>query len=265
MTASETKAKTGMIFIRGMVLFLSVFITVSAYALETGKTETINIATPVWDGQTNEDGTGLFFDIIRAVYEPEGIKMKFEIMPWKRAVQEMLAGRADAVLDMYREDVTEEMLTPNYPLLTEFTVAVFKKERIKDWKSAESFSGLDLIWIRGYNYHNSRHLRGIKFNWSEIDDYDTAWRMLAKNRADAYLDAYTDATAYIKENNVDMNLYRMETIGGDKGYMVCKKSRKAEDFIKIYDKRIIELLASGELKKIFDKWNYPFQAGTWEK
>jgi len=265
MTASERKAKTGIIFVQGMILLSILCIAAGAYALEAGKIETINIATPAWEGQTNEDGTGLFFDIIRAVYEPGGIKMKFQIMPWKRAVQEMLAGRADAVLDMYREDIAEEMTAPNYPLLTEFTVAVFKKERITDWKGAESLSGLDLIWIRGYNYHNGRHLRGIKFNWSEIDDYDTAWRMLAKNRADAYLDAYTDATAYIKENNVDMNLYRMETIGRDKGYMVCKKSRKAEDLIRIYDTRIIELLASGELKKIFDKWNYPFQAGTWDK
>ena len=263
MTAFETKAKSGIIFVQGMVLFSVLCIAAGAYALEAGKIETIQIATPAWDGQTNEDGTGLFFDIIRAVYEPAGIKMKFQIMPWKRSVQEMLSGRADVVLDMYREDLEKDMIAPKYPLLKEFTVAIFKKERITDWKGAESLRGLDLIWIRGYNYHNSRHLRGIKFNWSEIDDYDTAWRMLAKNRADAYLEAYTDAAHYIKENKTDMNLYRMETIGGDKGYTVFKKSAKSEELVKIYDTRIVELLASGELKKIFDKWNYPFQADTW--
>jgi len=265
MTAQETKNRTGMIFMQGILLLLILCIAAGACAQEAEKIESIQIATPAWEGQTNADGTGLFFDIIRAVYEPGGIKVKFEIMPWKRAVQEMLSGRADAVLDMYREDIAEDMIAPNYPLLTEFTVAVFRKERIKEWKGAESLSGLDVIWIRGYNYHNSRHLRGIKFNWSEIDDYDTAWRMLSKNRADAYLEAYTDAKSYIKGNNVDMNLYRMETIGGDKGYMVCRKSRKAENLIRIYEIRIIELLSSGELKKIFDKWNYPFQADTWIK
>ena len=252
-----------MLFTQGMILGLILCIATGAYALEAEKTETIHIATPVWEGQTNEDGTGLFFDIIRAVYEPAGIKMKFQIMPWKRAVQTLLSGRADAVLDMYLEDLETDMIAPKYPLLKEFTVAIFKKERIKDWKGAESLSGLDLIWIRGYNYHNSRHLKGIKFNWSEIDDYDTAWRMLAKNRADAYLEAYTDAENYIKENKTDMNLYQMETIGGDKGYMVCKKSPKSEELVKIFDRRIVELLASGELEKIFAKWNYPFQTGTW--
>ncbi|MEZ4527925.1 MAG: transporter substrate-binding domain-containing protein [Desulfobacterales bacterium] len=265
MTASGKKSKTEMLFKQGMLLLLTLCIGAGAYAQEAAETETIDIATPVWEGQTNEDGTGLFFDIIRAVYEPAGIKMQFQIMPWKRAVQEMLSGKADAVLDMYSEDIAENMIAPSYPLLTEFTVAVFKKERIKEWKGIQSLSGLDLIWIRGYNYQNSRHLKGIKFNWSEIDEYDTAWRMLAKNRTDAYLDAYTDATAYIKENKVDMNLYTMETIGGDKGYMVCGKSPKSEEFVKIYDKRILELLASGELEKIFAKWNYPFQADTWMK
>jgi len=248
-----------------LILLLFICHTSWAYEKEPVNINTIHIATPAWEGQTNEDGTGLFFDIIRTVYEPAGIKMRFEIVPWKRAVQMILSNNADALLDIYRENIDENMSAPQYPLLTEFTVAIFKKNRIKNWTGVKSLEGISLIWLRDYDYHNTRHLKNIKLKWSEVDDYESAWRILEKDRADAYLEAYTDAKHYITSNKIDMNIYQMEKIGGDKGFMACPKTEKSKILINIYDKRIIELLKSGELKKIFEKWNYPFETNTWEK
>ena len=71
--------------------------------------------------------------------------------------------------------------------------------------------------------------------------------------------AYTDAQHYIRNNKIDMNLYRMEKIGGDKGFMACPKTERSKILIDIYDKRIKALLESGALEKIFEKWNYPFR------
>ena len=72
----------------------------SAVPVSGGEIKTIHIVTPAWPDQTNEDGNGLFFDIVRSIYEPAGIKMKYEIVPWKRAELMLNSNRADAMVDL---------------------------------------------------------------------------------------------------------------------------------------------------------------------
>jgi len=250
-------------FFKALPLFLLILIQTASVFGEDIKT--IQIATPVWEGQTNEDGTGLFFEIVRSIYEPVGIKMEFKFVPWKRAVYMIERCEADALLDSYRENITEKMIIPKYPLVKEYNVAVFKKDKIKKWEGVKSLEGLRLLWIRGYDFHKNPNMIYLYVKWEEIDDYETAWKMLDIDRADAYLDAFVDVRNFISKNKVDMTPYRMEFIFGENGYMAFSKSEKSEKLIAIYDKRIIELFKSGELKNIFKKWDYPFPDDIWSK
>lgn len=64
------------IFHHALIFFLIFFPAASVSGEDTDKITDIHIATPLWEGQTNKDGTGLFFDIVRSVYEPAGLTMK---------------------------------------------------------------------------------------------------------------------------------------------------------------------------------------------
>ena len=46
----------------------------------------IIMASEEWTNATNRDGTGLYWDIFRAVYEPVGIKTKFVIQSFDGSV-----------------------------------------------------------------------------------------------------------------------------------------------------------------------------------
>lgn len=229
---------------------------------EASKIETIHVVTPSWPDQTNEDGTGLFFDIVRGVYEPEGIKMTYEILPWKRAEVMIDRDRADAMVDVLRNNA---VLTPKHPMNVLPQYAAFKRERIGKWEGVKSLDGMRVIWFRGYDYHKNPHLSGVAPKWEEVDDYASAWRMLKTDRADFYLDAFADMDKYVGNNHVDMNVYRMEPVWNEKTYMSFSKSEKSEQLIRIYDKRIVELFDSGELEKIFEKWNYRFVPEAWKE
>jgi polar amino acid transport system substrate-binding protein len=75
-------------------IFISILLlvaSVSVLAIEEDgdkgmKPESITIATPVWKGWTNEDGTGLYFELLKLVYEPVGVSVQYEFVPWARAV-----------------------------------------------------------------------------------------------------------------------------------------------------------------------------------
>lgn len=99
----------------------------------------VNIGKP-----STPDGTGLFFEIVAAVYEPVGINVRYEIVPWIREKQ------ADAMLCVVKQNIGEGILAPKYPMVVEYTAAVFKKAKLPNWEGIGSLVGKNLIWPLGY-------------------------------------------------------------------------------------------------------------------
>ncbi len=246
------------------IILASILLFTNSVFSQPGKITEIRISTPSWEKQTNKDGTGLFFDIIRGVYEPVGIKMEYKIVPWKRALKEIRFKEADAMLGVLLDDAREQnQIIPKYPMITEYTTVVFKKEKIGKWEGVKTLKGRRAIWLRGYNYHTSPQLKDLDLTWNEIDTYIGAWNVLAKDRTDIYIDALHDIEQYIKLNNIDMNIYRKEVLWGENAYIGFSRTEKSEKLVKIYDKRIIELFRTNKLKQIHEKWDAKYLPGPW--
>ncbi|MCP4349645.1 MAG: transporter substrate-binding domain-containing protein [Desulfobacterales bacterium] len=247
----------------GIILSLILLFTNSVFS-QTDKITKIRIATPSWEKQTSRDGTGLFFDIIREVYEPVGIKMEYDFVPWKRALKEVRLKKADAMLGVLLDDAKEQnQIIPKYPMVTEYTTVVFKKGKIEKWEGVETLRGMHAIWIRGYNYHTSPQLKNLGLKWNEVDTYTGAWNLLARDRVDIYIDALHDIEQYIKVNNIDMNIYRREVLWGENSYIGFSKTERSEKLLKIYDKRIIELFRTNKLKEMHEKWGAKYLPEPW--
>ena len=222
----------------------------SAYGQEI---TTLHILTPAWEDYTNEDGTGLWFEILRKVYEPVGITMTFDIVPWERARQKVIAHEADALLGEYEYD---KLLMPRYHLDIETGSVVFKKDLT--WDGKESLEGKKVVWLRGYDYHLASALEGVNFQWHEVDTPAQALKMLKSGRVDFYMDDGDDMDSYMEKNNFDMTLYRREICYTANLYVAFGKSKRSEKLIKMYDARIPELLESGDLQQLFEKWEFTF-------
>lgn len=225
--------------------------------------DTIHIATPAWEDQTNPDGTGLFFDIVRRVYEPVGIRMTFDIVPWKRAEIWVESGRVDARLAVIR--TRPDQLMPTYPLYVDYTVAIFKEGR--EWQGLASLDGKRCVWPRGYRLDRIAPLDALSLKWVEVDAPKQAWMMLREDRVDFYLDARIDVERYIWKHKPDIGPIRIETLYGKNAYIHFADTDKSRELIAIYDARILALFRSGELEKLFEKWGVaytpePCQAGT---
>ncbi len=259
---SKSGSKRKVSFKAGLILILILSLTVSAFGEDTEKITEIRIVTPAWEGQTNEDGTGLYFDIVRSVYEPLGIKMTYEIVPWKRAELMINRNDADAMLCAQRK---KKRLTPKYPMFVENTVALFKKENIKEWKGIETLRGKRAVWIRGYDLHMIAKLKHLNLEPHEVNEHRQAWKLIEKGTFDFYIDVLVDIDLYIRKNKPDMTPYQIEILDTSNAYMSFAKTGKSDKLIEIYDKRIMEIFKSGELKKMYEKWNTRFSPGGWEE
>ena len=67
-------------------------------AMAGGSPTEIILASEELANATNKDGTGLYWDIFRAVYEPVGIKTKFIIRSYKGSVSLVKKRQADAAI-----------------------------------------------------------------------------------------------------------------------------------------------------------------------
>ena len=246
-----------------IILILSVLIlsSVVVFGEESKKITEIHIVTPDWQDQTNKDGSGLFFELIRKIYEPCGLKMTYEIMPWKRAEDMINKKHADAMLCARNR---KGRLTTKYPMFVEYTAVVFKKDNIKKWEGINTLNKKKVIWIRGYDFHKDKKLKHLKMKWHELNSHKQAWTLIDADRYDFYIDALIDMEMYIKNNIKDMTPYQIEILWSENTYMSFAKTERSDKLIKIFDKKIIELFKSGELEKLFKKWNTRFSPAAWE-
>ncbi len=226
----------------------------------------IQIITPQWEGQTNEDGTGLFFEIVQKVYKPMGIKVVYGFATWKRSLAEVTSGNFDAMLCVWQIDAQRaNQLVPKYPIYVEVTAAIFKRVSIPHWQGIHTLDLKRAVWLRGYDYHTYEPLRNVRFSrWHEVDSYEDAWHQLNLDRFDVYIDSLIDLEQYIKQHSIDMKLYRIETLGSDKAYISFSDSDNSRELIQIFDGQIQKFFRSGELEKIYQKWDQPFYPEYWE-
>ncbi|WDP91331.1 MAG: transporter substrate-binding domain-containing protein [Desulfobacter sp.] len=239
-----------------------------ALAEEERALDTIHVVTPEWAGQTNRDGSGLFFEIVRAVYEPAGIHMDFKLVPWKRC-QAMLAtprSDADAMLCTWKPHARKRrLLTPAYPLYVEQTAVIFKKASKISWQGIHSLDYRRAVWLRGYNYHTDSQMKSVQLSLQhEVDSYEEAWRQLNLDRFDFYIEALIDLDAYIREKNIDMRLYQKEVLWRTDAYVAFSNTDRSRRLIAVFDREMSQLFQSGRLAQIYRKWKQPFFSEHWE-
>jgi len=111
----------------------------------------IFVVSESWKNYTNKDGSGLYFDIVRLVYEPMGIKVKTKEYPYNRGSQMVEKKQADMWLASYIDE-EDYAIYPKYHFDKDIITAMFKKNKFKNFKGIESLRDKNVGWIRGYSF-----------------------------------------------------------------------------------------------------------------
>jgi polar amino acid transport system substrate-binding protein len=238
----------------GSIVAVSLFS--NGHARSDSSIAVITIATPAWENVTNEDGTGLYFDILRSVYGPVGVTLKYQIVPWRRAVEMVKQHQADALLGGYYIPPDKgEDLFPTYPIGGEILAALSKRGAVSHWEGYESIAGKVVVWIRGYNYH--RYFNA-EVDGREIDQEAQGWKLVESGRADFYVENINFLNRYLRNTGVDKAKFDIHVLSSQPLYARFGNTRKSEKLIKIYDARMPALIASGAIEKLFEKWGHPY-------
>jgi len=212
----------------------------------------IILASEEWANATNGDGTGLYWDIFRAVYEPVGIKTKFIIRSYKGSVSLVKKKKIDAAVGIYPEEIKGALFS-KYPFVKDYVLVLFKKNKLNQWNGQETLRNKKVGWIKGYSYDDYLEVPVIK---KEFNRRESILRRLDKDQLDFFMDTRNDVESVLNKGIIDVTRYTVETVLELERYLVFANNKKGQELKKIFDYRFPNLVKSGEIEKLFAKWNW---------
>ena len=234
-----------------LILFIA-FCPIYQDALAGSAPAEIILASEEWANATNKDGTGLYWDIFRAVYEPVGIKTKFIIRSYKGSVSLVKRNQADALVGIHPVKI-QGALSSQYPFVKDYLLVLFKKNKFSQWNGQDTLKNKKIGWIKGFSYDEYLEVPVFKREFTKREDI---LRRLDKDQVDFFMDTRNDVESVLNKGIIDVTRYTVETVLELERYLVFADNKKGREFKKIFDYRFPHLVKSGEIEKLFVKWNW---------
>ena len=213
----------------------------------------IKLVSEAWLNGAQEDGTGLYLDILRLIYEPLGIKVECTITDYARSVALVKQGKKDAWLGSYIDE-EKNVIYPKWHFDADVVAAIYKKSADFQWQGEKSLAGKNVGWIKGYGYNE---YIDTKFKNKEFKTHEKALNLLQKGRLDFFLDDQRELESELKKVNFNMEGFEYKTLMNLKIYPAFANNERGQQLQKIYDEGFAKLLEAGEIKKLYIKWNDP--------
>ncbi|MBN6791724.1 transporter substrate-binding domain-containing protein [Pseudomonas fulva] len=217
----------------------------------------IRLVSEEWVDYTNADGTGVAWDVMRKVFQPAGIEVVPQSAPYSRAIGLVKRGEADAWVGSYKDE-SEDNLYPRWHFDVDHIYALGLAS--KPAPTLATIGDYRLAWVRGYAY--GKYLPRVR-EFREIQRREGILPMLEHDRVDFYVDAMTEVD-YVIGQSSQPDRFRRTHVVELPMYLAFARSQRGEALRDVFDKRMAELVRSGELKPIFERWKqpYPFDAST---
>lgn len=212
----------------------------------------IRLVSEHWAGHTNADGSGLAWDILRQVFEPAGVSLSFQIVPYTRSIGLVQRGEADAWLGSYRDEVTEQILYPQWHYDADRISALGLASQ--PLPTLQNIGSYRLAWMRGYDYQD--YLPGLG-KFKEVERRGGILPMLERGHADFYIDALTEIEDVMR-TAVQPERFRITELTSLPLYPGFADTARGKALAQVYDRRMAELVHSGALRPLFQRWQQPY-------
>lgn len=219
----------------------------------TASAESIEVVTEEWEWCTETDGTGLYFDILREVFNPEGYTLDITHVPYSRSTHLVKSKEADVVVGPYADEVSG-VVYPEWHFDNDAVSVVFVPGE-NSWSGEESLRGKRAAFIRGYAYDE---YFDVSFRPERVNRRKNGYDMLRHGRVDYFIDAIMEIEGY-QDDHPDY----WEEAGFDSAhakwlplYFCFADTSKGRKLAELYDRRFEELLESGRIKEMFEEWEF---------
>lgn len=217
----------------------------------------IRVASEEWDRYTQADGQGMAWDILREVFETQGVKLDRLSVPYTRSVGLVQRREVDALVGSYLDEASGA-LYPRWNYDTDHLYSLGLASNPPP--TLATLGSYRLVWVRGYRYQD--YLPGIR-RFNEIRRRIGILPMLQQGRADFYIDSLIEVD-YVLSQAEDRSLFRRTHLAELPLFLGFADNERGRALCALFDRRMDELVKSGGLRPIFQRWHqpYPFDVPT---
>jgi polar amino acid transport system substrate-binding protein len=210
---------------------------------------------------------GYVVELLRLIFEPQGIKIDYKLTPWNRSLAEVENGQSDCVIGATKLEAPNFVFPAEVAGLTKNSFFVNKD---KKWKYAgvDSLQGINLGVIADYSYSDvfDDYIKKHKADSKKItmltgdNALEQGIRMMEKGRIDVILEVESVFKGKISLMKLEpTNFLHIDAGDKDDPIFVAfspHESKKASSakYAAQWDEGIKKLRASGELTKILAKY-----------
>lgn len=239
---------------RRAVLAALAVVACGAALAQGGRTapKDIDLVSDAWHDLTRKDGTGLYFDLIRAVYERPRIALKIRILPYARTVNLVRDKRADAWVASFLNE-KDFPLYPKWHFDQNAQMVVYPVGSPLPFQDQDSLANRRVAWLRDFGL--DRYIK-VPMRVTEVDTIASAFGMLDKDRVDYFVGARSDLQDHIRDAKVDMSRYQMKFVMNLGLYLAFADTPKGAALRDIWDREMEVLHKSDAFLAIYRKYGY---------
>ncbi len=219
--------------------------------------ETINLAAEVFPPQTNQDGTGQQFDVVRAIFEPLGFKVNVNVYPYRRVIYLLENKQIDMAVGVGKND-NIKLLFSKEPHDSDNLVAIFPKNNNVPWQGESSLLGKKLLFISGLSegflaeLYSSSNLDLSMNEISEVDTREQALNKLLLKRDDFLIDC--ECSLFLNEVLPYRSQFSVKNIGVIQIYAAFSFTEKSRKLKNIWQREFPKFIKTKAARNIYKKW-----------
>ncbi|MFT3783899.1 MAG: transporter substrate-binding domain-containing protein [Nibricoccus sp.] len=225
--------------------------------------ETIRIRADMWmpyNGDPTSENPGYVVELARKIFEPHGIKVNYEIMPWAEALESARSGKIDGVIGAGSAEL-EGLTVPAESIGEPRVVLLVKKDSTWKFENVTSLKNIKLGAIEGYTY------------WEALDEYIKAGKEPAVRRfggetplVDA-LNQLTSGKIDVMPETMAVFVWTVKGMGmkpsdfhiaytwqNEPIYLAFSKTPRGVTYAKMFDEGVKKLRASGEFAALLKRY-----------
>lgn len=207
------------------------------------------------EGTESTEGIGT--KLMQAIFDRiEGANVKIPLVPWKRALNLVEQGKADAIPMLYKTTVREVVMNFSDPLFSSQDLAWYSKSYFPngiEWQSADDFVPYIMGVVNEYSYSEEidQAIADKKFTVIRVKNTQQLFAMLAGGRVDVVLANKVVGVALIKSSFDNRNIQSMsKPIAEEDYYTAFSKKNSSKEFMDKFNQAIAELKSEGLIEKI---------------
>lgn len=257
-------------FLKPLQLIIAISSFASVYPLSTYAAAT-SIQSPLviksdfrcpYVCDLNSEKPGYMVEVIRAIFAKKGQPIELRTTNWARAVNEVRANKADALLGATKEDAPE-LVFPESPLGLAHRYFFIHKDANWRYSGRHSLQSRRVGVVNGHNYGqpiseliNSKHKSVIAFSGSH--PLQQILKMMESGRLDAFIEDPVILKQTLSKQEIESFLKSDGTkkiSSSELNIAFSPKHPQAELFAKWMSQGVQELRQNGDLQEILDKYN----------